>query len=229
MPLVVFHAIRSFLRRSVMRPSQLRLLNQIFSCQRTLSSPSRRTLSTRCMNFGYWSKLFHASYAVSTEAATSVQRWIGRRRVFFCPPPPPPPPPGSAFDATFPSMPWPPVSCDFAPSAAFSPSRCALSSPFFSVDSESRRTRPGPFAAATAPTALSAAGSSSSFVFSAARIDEPLPLPLLSLFPLSPALLSCSAMQTPPRFLNPRVPGCSCPFAATGRPRRSPQSPRTPQ
>ena len=42
MPLVVFQAMRSYLRRSVMRPSQSRLLNQTFSWKRTLSSPSSR-------------------------------------------------------------------------------------------------------------------------------------------------------------------------------------------
>src|SRR4051812_47368745 len=51
-PDVVFQAMRSFLRRSVTLPSHCRLLNQIFSCHLSLSLPSSRTSTTRCMNFG---------------------------------------------------------------------------------------------------------------------------------------------------------------------------------
>src|SRR3954469_8139941 len=91
-PLVVFHAMRSFLRRSTTLPFHWRLLNQIFSSHCTSSLPSLLfwTLSTRCMNCGYFSKSVHAWYALSTGTATSVQRWIGSRRVFLPLPPPPP-------------------------------------------------------------------------------------------------------------------------------------------
>ena len=88
MPLVVFQAIRSFLRRSVISPSQWRVLNQIFSSHLSVLS-SFSTFRTRCMKFGNSSKWVHRSYTVSTGAATSVQRWIGSRRVFFELPPPP--------------------------------------------------------------------------------------------------------------------------------------------
>ena len=71
-PLVVFHAMRSFLRRSVILPSHWRLLNQIFSSHCTSSPPFFSTLSTRCMNFGNFSKSVHAWYALSTGTATSV-------------------------------------------------------------------------------------------------------------------------------------------------------------
>ena len=85
--------MRSFLRRSTILPFHWRLLNQIFSSHCTSSLPPSLfcTLSTRCMNCGNFSKSVHASYALSTGTATSVQRWIGSRRVFLPLPPPPPP------------------------------------------------------------------------------------------------------------------------------------------
>jgi hypothetical protein len=60
-PFVVFHAIRSFLRRSVIWPSHSRVLNQIFSRQLTWSRPFFSTSRTRCMNFGNDSKSAHFS------------------------------------------------------------------------------------------------------------------------------------------------------------------------
>src|SRR3954447_8115798 len=101
-PLVVFHAMRSFLRRSTILPFHWRLLNQIFSSHCTSSLPPSLfwTLSTRCMNCGNFSKSVHAWYALSTGTATSVQRWIGSRRVFL---PLPPPPPGVTLSTTLPA------------------------------------------------------------------------------------------------------------------------------
>ena len=73
--------MRSFSRSSMIRAFQLRLLNQIFSCQLSVSSLSCSTLSTRSMKRGKSSMFRQRSYAVSTGTATSVQRWIGKRRV----------------------------------------------------------------------------------------------------------------------------------------------------
>src|SRR3954453_20220409 len=147
MPDFVFHAIRSLRRWSVISPSHCRRENQIFSSHlTTLSLPSSLlTLSTRCMNFGNSSNFVHSRYATSTGTATSVQRWIGSRRVLPCGPPPPPPPPilPSAAPATLPSPPpWPPpVRAFFAPSAPFSPSSSASSCPFCSTDELRLRIR----------------------------------------------------------------------------------------
>ena len=60
-PALVFHAMRSFLRRSVMRASRSRLLNQIFSFHLMRSLPAFWTFRTRCMNCGNLSKSVHAS------------------------------------------------------------------------------------------------------------------------------------------------------------------------
>src|SRR4051794_27109746 len=196
-PLVVFHAIRSFSRFSVMRPSHWRLLNQIFSCHCTRSLPLLSTLSTRCMNLGYWSNSSHASYARSTGTATSVHRWIGRRRVFF-PPPPPPPPPPSAFDIALPTIPPPPLMPFFAPSAARRPRFSAWSSPFSSAEEVTLRSKLGPADAASAPTALTAAGINISLLFSAE--SAPFPAPPESWSPSSPpsrASSSSFAIATP--------------------------------
>src|SRR3954469_5202708 len=197
-PLVVFHAIRSFSRFSVLRPSHWRLLNQLFSCHCTRSLPLLSTLSTRCMNLGYWSNSSHASYARSTGTATSVHRWIGRRRFFSPPPPPPPPPPPSAFDIALPTIPPPPLMPFFAPSAARRPRLSASSSPFSSAEEVTFLNRLGPADAASAPTALTAAGINISLLLSAE--SALFPAPFESCPPSSPpsrALSSSFAIATP--------------------------------
>src|SRR3954453_16592945 len=132
-PLVVFHAMRSFLRRSTTLPFHWRLLNHIFSSHCTSSLPSLlfSTLSTRCMNCGYFSKSVHAWYALSTGTATSVQRWNGSRSVFlFLPPPPPPPVTFSAtLPAPLPMTPDPPPDPSAILPTAFLPTLAASSLP----------------------------------------------------------------------------------------------------
>src|SRR5438067_12255238 len=202
MPEVVFQAMRSFLRRSVILPSHCRLLNQIFSCQPTLSFPFRSTFSTRCMNFGNLSNSVQASYARSTGTATSVHRWIGSRRVFL--PPDPPPPPPSAFAAILPGRPAHFSPC-LAPSTPRSPRRRASSSPFCSVALVSDRTSCGPLVAATALAALNAAGISSSLLVSASTSDCPPPFRASGSSPSSVSSYSSSAIAFAPRSRRCRV------------------------
>src|SRR3954452_3675721 len=132
------------------------------------------------MNLGNSSNCVHALKAFSTGTATSVQRWIGRRRVLppVCPLLPPPP---SSFEAALPATPAPPpVSCCFAPSAPLRPSSSA-SSPASEL---SDFIRSGPFLAANPATAaaaaVAAAGSRTSLPFKAERNELP-PLLLLTL------------------------------------------------
>src|SRR3954469_5340199 len=186
-PLVVFHAMRSFLRRSTTLPFHWRLLNQIFSSHCTSSLPSLLfwTLSTRCMNCGYFSKSVHASYALSTGTATSVQRWIGSRRVFlFLPPPPPGVTLSTTLPATFPITPDPPASPSVILPTACLPILAASSLPrSSSFGSSCSRNRSGAFrtayVAAIVPTPA-AAGSRNFF----ARLPLPFPFPLPESFSL---------------------------------------------
>ena len=217
-PLTVRQAMRSFSFCSVISASHWRLLNQIFSSHFSLSgsspSPSSYwTLSTRCMNFGNSSHSVHFSYASSTGTATSVQRWIGRRRVFLPSPPPPLSPPPKALEASLPNMP-PPAPCassSFAPFAPALPASSAtlevvslpfsrsFSPPSLTLDA-APFTAPARFAPRTAAavTALAASGMTTCLLFSGSRSDVPTPCvgePLRSSPPPSSGALDCGSLS----------------------------------
>src|SRR5881227_3639927 len=153
------------------------------------------------MNFGNSSNCVQALNAFSTGTATSVQRWIGRRRVLppLCPPPPPPP---SSFEAALPASPArPPVSCFFAPSAPLRPSSSA-SSPASEL---SDFIRSGPFLTANPATAaaaaVAAAGSRTSLPFKAERSDWPFWLPTSdSASSITSPTFSSGMLEDPPFF-----------------------------
>src|SRR3954451_13633742 len=126
--------------------------------------------------------------------ATSVQRWIGRRRVL---PPLPPPPPPISFPAALPRAPaLPPIRPSLAPCAPSRPSSSAWSlAPPLSL-----RMRSGPFVtarpAAAAVIAVAAAGIKLSLLISD---DAPWPLPLALSATLSaaPCMLSSAILLDP--------------------------------